>query len=147
MVNADGGPADGGATEAAREVFLRQMLAAYELGTLDAAEYTARVRRIEGAGTVADMAAIAARLPGAATAPDPESLPTLDPVDLARLTVPPPKSTERARRSRTTALVAVVVVFAVLVLVGIWLSFRVHSSTGAGGGVVVPPAAVALLIH
>jgi len=141
-VDADAPAGDGGATEAAREEFLRQALAACEQGTIDTAEYAARARALQGAGSVAEMAAIAARPAGPAPAPAPR----LDPVDLALLARSPAGARARRDRSRYGAVVVVAVVFALLLVAGLWMASRVHVTSGAGGGVVLAPVAAAFAV-
>jgi hypothetical protein len=153
-------PGDIPATEAAREEFQHQMLVAFEQGAIDASEYAARTTALEAAVTVADMLAVVARpvattpgssagmsgppagTPGSAAVP-----PSLDPVDLARLMSPPGSAKKRSERSRYTALVAVIVLFALLLVAGLWLASHVHAagagSAGAGGFGVVAGAVVA----
>jgi hypothetical protein len=131
------------ATDAAREEFQHQMLAAFEQGAIDASEYTARAAELDAAVTVADMLAVVARpvdgTPGSPSGtPGAEAVPlALDPVDLARLMSPPPSVKKRSERSRYTALVAVIVLLALLLVAGLWLASHAHSSSsgtiGAAG--------------
>lgn len=138
IVSAPDALGDGGAAEAARDEFQRQMLAAYERGILDGPEYTARVAALESAASITAMAAIAARPPSGASAGDWAAFAALDPVDLARLAAAPTRKPVRSHRSRYAALVAVVVVFVVMVVAGLLYASRLHDSSETGGVVVAP---------
>jgi len=135
-VSAPGVPEDGAATEAARDEFLRQILDAYERGVLDLEQYTDRVAALESAVTVTDMAAVAARAPTVESVGDRSAVADLDPVDLARLAATPARTSGRGTRSRYRALVAVVIVFVVMILAGLWFASRLHVSSQTGGDVV-----------
>jgi hypothetical protein len=118
-----------------REPYLRQALDALERGQLDVSQYAQRVRAIHAAGSTDLMEAIVAE--GAVTVADgttPVSMTGataaggLDPVDLARMQRQhKAPSTVNGRRYLTLAVV--VVLFAVLLGVGVYLASHVHTIT------------------
>ncbi|MGD0320326.1 MAG: hypothetical protein ABSC00_01775 [Acidimicrobiales bacterium] len=130
-------------SDAEREKYLQLALEAFESRSLDAYEYTWRVRAIERATSVAEMVNALERhvryVPASRGEP---SRPAYDAVDLARTTARP----GGARRSRTTsrypALILVLLVLVVLLGLGVWLATRVHSLNSDMRGAVVGPASV-----
>jgi hypothetical protein len=130
------------ATEAVRERFLRQALIDLEAGALDAPAYTEKVAGLESAGSIDELMALAAGTvpasrpssllrtgapPAVPGGPNPAHAGALDPVDLARLAAGPQRS-RPALRVRYTSLVLVVVLFALLLVAGIWLAAQVHTT-------------------
>jgi hypothetical protein len=72
----------------------------------------------------------------------------LDPVDLALLMRAQRPSGSDKTASRYVALVVVIVLFAVLMGVGVWLVSHVHTTgTGTNGTIGLPPAHLAVFLR
>lgn len=126
--------------DADREFYLMQALQAFESGSLDAYEYSQRVLAIDRATSEAEMA----RALGQQVAPRPEALvprPALDPVDLARMMSPVPAKQAKLGGNRYTVLAMVTVVLVLLLLMGVWLTARMHSENSGSSGARAPVAA------
>ncbi len=111
--------------DAQRELYLRSALQAFESGSIDAYQYTQRVKAIDRATSAAEMAeALQGHGLPAGAGP---SRPPMDAVYMALMRVSgagvrrPPKS------KRHTALIFVALVFIFLLGLGVWLATRVHS--------------------
>jgi hypothetical protein len=116
-----------------REPFLRQVLAAFEAGELEAYDYARRVFAINAATSTAQMQAVVdQRSDVAAIGDGPAGPPGLDAVDLARL-----QAAQRTENRRPTAryltLAVVFVLFAVLIGIGMWLATHVHGGALPAG--------------
>ncbi len=121
---------------ALREPYLRRVMEEFEAGRLEPYEYARRVLAINAATSAEEMSAIVERLPdGAPSAVPGEAEPVvrrqLDAVDLALLRAPHVSKTQ-AQTTRYVALAVVFVLFAVLIVVGIWLATHVHAATSPG---------------
>jgi len=125
--------------DADREFYLQQALEAFESGTFDAYEYTQRVQAIDRATSEAEMAkALGRRTP---PTPAASTRPALDPVDLARMISQAAPARRGRQSNRYTMLVMVVVIFVVLLVMGVWLTARVHSNSNPSGAAVRPAEA------
>ena len=140
-----GTPAGGGEEGLDRQPYLRRALDALEGGQLDVAEYAQRVRAINAAGSAALMEAVAADTPGGHRAPPAAPGGEPDPVDLALMgrRSTGPSSTNGPRY---LTLVVVLVLFAVLLGIGVYLASHVHGVTAGaqhlGAGVAARPGGV-----
>ena len=108
-----------------REPYLRRVLDEFEAGRLGTYEYTQRVLAINAASSPGQMEAIVDQPAEGSSGPIPHR--GLDAVDLARLR----SSTSSAPRGPTTryvALAIVFVLFAVLIVMGMWLATHVHGA-------------------
>ncbi len=119
-----------------REPFLRRVMDEFEAGRLEPYEYTRCVLAINAATSTEEMAAVVERLSGdpsgaGAGRGEPVVRRQLDAVDLALLRAPRPSGAQ-AQTPRFVALAVVFVLFAVLILVGIWLATHVHAATSPG---------------
>jgi len=151
LSGAAGGPGPSGASPprgedpdaglAAREPYLRRVLEEFEAGGLEPYDYTQRVLAINAAASAEEMSAIVERLPlGAPSGTGPVTGRGLDAVDLALLRAQHTSGT-RPQTTRYVALAIVFVLFAMLIVMGMWLATRVHGAASpgamAGGAVVV----------
>jgi hypothetical protein len=133
----------GSLTDADREPYLRAALLAFESGSLDAHEYTQRVRAIDRANSVAEMAEVLGQRSSKQSvsgAEDQGAKSGLDPVDLARLMAPAPGVRSRAKSARYTVLIMVGLLLVVLLGIGLWLAARIHNENANSGGAVARPA-------
>jgi hypothetical protein len=132
--------APGASLERAREDFLRHLLERVESGAVPASEYPERVRLLELATTVDEMAEIATAAPAAA--------PALDPVDMLLLARTAKQQAGAARRPRYFIVAVLLFFFVVLLVAGLWLAAHaraLHNSGNVGtvAGRVVPGATAA----
>ena len=129
-----------------REPYLRRVLEEFEAGRLEPYDYTQRVLAINAAASATEMSAIVERVPaGSPSGSDPVNGRGLDAVDLALLRSQRTAGT-RPQTTRYVALAIVFVLFAMLIVMGMWLATRVHGAafSGAmvGGAVAVVAPAV-----
>ena len=129
---ADAAPgAEDGATaadELDRQPYLRRALDALERGQLDVPGYVQLVRAINAAGSTHLMEALVAEAVGAPRAAPLTTARALDPVDLAVMgRQQTASSSVNGRRYLTLAVV--LVLFAVLLGVGVYLASHVHTIT------------------
>jgi len=157
LPGAAGGPGPSGAIPprsddpdtglAAREPYLRRVLEEFEGGRLEPYDYTQRVLAINAAVSAQEMSAIVERLPASSSiGGDPVTGRGLDAVDLALLRSQRPSGT-RPQATRYVALAIVFVLFAMLIVMGMWLATRVHGAASPGamvGGTVALVAPVLL---
>jgi len=142
--NAPGGTTPAPLRDAEREPYLKAVLEAFEGGSLDAYEYTRRVRAIERASSPEELARAIERPDPGGEAAASASRPSYDAVDLARMMASPTGVRPARKSSRYTALIMVVLAFIVLLGIGIWLATRVHAtSSGPSGAAVAPVPMVA----
>lgn len=107
-------PAGAGETvDSAREQYLTLLLDRFESGSLEAYEYTRRVKALEMATSVDQMADIVS------SAPRPEA--PLDPVDLMVLARSSSTMSTQERRAKWVWPVIAGVFLLVLMVVGLWL--------------------------
>ena len=129
-------PAGAGETvDAAREQYLTLLLDRFESGSLEAYEYTRRVKALEMATTVDQMADIVS------SAPRPEA--PLDPVDLMALSRSSSTMPAQERRVKWVWPVIVGVFLLVLMGVGLWLVAHTKAIQSHGTGVVTGALLVA----
>jgi hypothetical protein len=112
--------------DADREPYLRVVLDALQAGRLDPNEYTQRVLAINRASSVAEMKAAAHALDQTSPRPPDDDRRPLDPVDLARMRASA-KGDARSPAVRYLTLVVVFLLFAVLIVMGVWLASHVHA--------------------
>ncbi|MGA2036682.1 MAG: hypothetical protein ABSH04_03755 [Acidimicrobiales bacterium] len=123
-----------------REPYLQLALQAFESGSLDADEYTWRVKAIDRATSVAEMSkALESRGPALGREP---SRPAYDAVDLARMMAGTGGTRHSRKSNRYTVLIIVVLLLIVLLGIGVWLAARVHSVNPNPSGAPVGPALV-----
>ena len=130
-----GAPPPSGLDEA-REHYLLLLLARFEAGELESAEYFRRVHQVQFANSVAAMAQVV----DAPVATEP----ALDPVDLLLLSRPMPKKTPGGSRPRWWWMAVMAFFFLVLILVGLWLVAHIRQLRNSGNlGTVAAVSAVA----
>jgi len=123
----EAGETDIDANVATREPYLRQALAEFEAGHIEAYDYTRCVHALNAATSVEDMRRIVDALSHRTDSDGPVTLRGLDAVDLALLRSAR-SSAPRSTATRYVTLAIVFLLFAVLIGLGMWLAAHVHGA-------------------